>query len=109
MKARAGTTVVSQDTPGELFYVISEGEVEVWHDRKLVATLTPGDHFGEIALLHDIPRTATCVARTDVELYALNRESLVAAVGGDIRSTEAAEGVMTTRLEELQSRALQSS
>jgi MFS family permease len=101
VKAKAGTTIVSQGDPGELFYVIAAGEVDVIHDGSLVSTLGPGDHFGEIALLHDVARTAACVARTDVELYALNRERLVAAVGGDLRSAAAAEDVVTRRLSEL--------
>jgi predicted MFS family arabinose efflux permease len=101
VRAKAGTEIVAQGTPGELFYVINAGEVDVLHDGVLVNTLGRGDHFGEIALLNDVPRTAACVARTDVELYALNRERLVAAVGGDLRSSAAAEDVVTRRLSEL--------
>lgn len=102
VKGKPGTTIIAQDTPGELFYVIASGEVDVLHDGKPVATLGPGDYFGEIALLHDIERTADCVARTEVELYALNRESFVASVGGDLRTTATAEDVMTKRLSELE-------
>ena len=101
VRAKAGTQIVSQGDPGELFYVIAQGEVDVTRDGAPVNTLGPGDYFGEIALLKDVKRTAACVARTDVELYALNRERLVAAVGGDLRSTETAEDVMERRLSEL--------
>jgi MFS family permease len=101
VKAKAGTTVIAQGTPGELFYVIAAGEIDVKHDGELVATLKPGDYFGEIALLHDVTRTAACVARTDVELYALNRESFVAAVGGDHRSAAVAREIIGARLGEL--------
>ncbi len=103
VKAEAGTTVIAQGTPGELFYVIAAGEIDVKHDGELVATLKPGDYFGEIALLHDVTRTAACVARTDVELYALNRESFVAAVGGDHRSAAVAREIIDVRLGELDS------
>jgi CRP-like cAMP-binding protein len=101
-KARAGATLIAQGTPGELFYLIASGEVAVVNDGEPVATLRPGDYFGEIALLHDVERTATCVARTDAVLYTLNRESFVAVVGGDLRSARTAEDVMTQRLTELE-------
>jgi MFS family permease len=101
VKAKAGTTIIAQDSPGELFYVIGSGKVDVLHDGKLVSELGPGDDFGEIALLYDVERTADCVAHTDVELFALNRESFVAAVGGDRRSTDEAEEVMTRRLSKI--------
>lgn len=101
-KARAGATLIAQGTPGELFYLIASGEVAVVHDGEPVATLRPGDYFGEIALLHDVERTAACVAQTDAVLYTLNRESFVAVVGGDLRSARTAEDVMTQRLTELE-------
>jgi MFS family permease len=101
VNAEAGTTIVAQGAPGELFYVIESGEVDVIRDGTFVATLGAGDFFGEIALLHCVVRTADCVARTEVELYALSRESFVAAVGADARSTETAGDVMTQRLAEL--------
>ena len=101
VKAKAGTTIIAQDTPGELFYLIASGTVDVLHDGKPVVALGSGDYFGEIALLHNIERTADCVARTDVELYALNSENFVAAVGGDQRTTATAADVVTRRLVEI--------
>jgi len=101
VKARRGTTIIVQGTPGELFYVIASGEVDVLHDGDHVTTLGQGDYFGEIALLHHVERTAACVARTDVELYALNSENFVAAVGGDQRTTATAADVVTRRLLEI--------
>jgi MFS family permease len=100
--AKAGATIIEQGAPGDLFYLIARGEIDVLHDGRHVKTLGPGDYVGEIALLHDVPRVASCVARTDVELYGLGREAFVAAVGGDIRTTAEAEDVMTRRLAELE-------
>jgi CRP-like cAMP-binding protein len=98
----AGSTIVDEGAAGDLFYLVDAGEVEVVHDGRHVATLGPGDFFGEIALLHDVPRVATCLASTDVSLYTLERETFVAAVSGDLRAETVAEDVMEARLSELE-------
>jgi MFS family permease len=96
----AGTTVVEEGSAGDRFYLIGSGEVDVTHGGARMTTLGPGDYFGEIALLREVPRTATCTARTDAEIYALGRDVFVAAVSGDARTAAAAESVMGRRLGE---------
>ena len=96
--AAAGETIVRQGDAGDRFYVIASGQVEVAVDGRPQGTQGPGDHFGEIALLRDVPRTATVTAQTDVELLALERDDFVSAVTGHAASAEAAEAVVGARL-----------
>ena len=94
----AGQVVFHQGEPGDLFYVIGEGEVAVALDGSPQVTLGRGAYFGEIALLRDVPRTATVTALTEVELYALERDVFIAAVTGHSPSAEAADAVIAGRL-----------
>jgi MFS family permease len=99
-EAASGTMIVRQGDPGDRFYVIEEGNVMVSKNGRQVATLDRGDFFGEIALLREIPRTATVTARTDTSLYALEREDFLEAVTGHPQSAEAADAVTRARLAE---------
>lgn len=69
-----GTEVVRQGEIGDAFYVVGSGQVEVVEDGVPVRTLGPGAHFGELALLLDVPRTATVRALTPARLFGLSRE-----------------------------------
>ena len=72
--------------------------MEVSTQGKLAATLGEGDYIGEIALLRDVPRTATCTAASDVEAFSLEREPFLEAVTGHAGSKETADRVIGARL-----------
>jgi MFS family permease len=94
----AGQEVFHQGHNGDRFYVIQDGEAEVIGDGRLIRTLGAGDGFGEIALLHDIPRTTTVRARTRLELYTLDRRDFVVTIGGYESSAREANTVVDDRL-----------
>jgi MFS family permease len=97
VRVAAGDDVFRRGDPGDRFYVIRAGEAAVRLDRRPPVTLGRGAYFGEIALLRDLPRTATVTARTDIELYALERDDFIAAVTGHAPSAEAADAVIAAR------------
>jgi MFS family permease len=94
----AGETVFRQGDAGDRFYIVDSGEVEIEIDGREANLLGPGDSFGEIALLRDIPRTATARARKETQLFALERDAFLGAVTGHTASTEAAESLVVARL-----------
>jgi MFS family permease len=76
----AGATVFEQGDTGDRFYVVEEGEAEVVGDGRVVARLGPGDGFGEIALLRDVPRTATVRAVDELRLQVLGGRTFLLVV-----------------------------
>jgi MFS family permease len=91
-------TAVAQGAAGDRFYVIRSGRAAVEIDGAKTGELGPGDFFGEIALLRDVPRTATVRAIDELVLYALERDDFLAAVTGYAPSRAAADTIVAARL-----------
>jgi CRP-like cAMP-binding protein len=85
MNVAPGEVVVEQGGEGDAFYVIGSGQLDVRRGDELLATLGPGAHFGEIALLMDVPRTASVSARTPARVYRIDREGFDAVVAAAFR------------------------
>ena len=98
VQALENEEIIREGDHGDRFYVVSSGEVEVLVDGRPPRREGAGSYFGEIALLRDVPRTATVRAATDVELYALDRDDFLPAVTGHSGSVQAAEAVIGSRL-----------
>jgi len=98
VRVAAGDVVFREGDHGDRFYVVEKGEVTVEPEGRPPLTLGRGGYFGEIALLRDVPRTATVTALSDVELWALERDIFIAAVTGHAPSAEAADAVISTHL-----------
>ena len=98
MRLDPGTMIVREGDAGDRFYIVADGEVEISESGKPHSTLGGGGYFGEIALLRNVPRTATVTAKTPVVLYALDREDFLAAVTSHAPSAQAAEEVVSSRL-----------
>jgi CRP-like cAMP-binding protein len=91
----AGAVVLRAGDPGEEYFVIEHGTARIEEfDRQQ----GPGSGFGEIALLRDVPRTATVRAATDLRLWAITRPSFVAAVTGHGDATRLADAVVAEHL-----------
>jgi len=97
VEVAAGEDVIVQGDVGDRFYLIEQGEVEVFENGVFRRNEGPGESFGEIALLHDVPRTATVRTTADTRLLALEREQFLLAVTGHRRSQQRAESVSGER------------
>jgi predicted MFS family arabinose efflux permease len=101
VRVEAGREVFRQGELGDRFYIVAEGEAEIVSDGRVVAVTGSGGYFGEIALLRDVPRTATVRAKSELRLLALERDDFIAAVTGHAASADAADAVVATRLSSL--------
>ena len=95
----ADQVVFRQGDVGDRYYVIESGEADVVGDGRVVATLGPGEGFGEIALLRRTRRTATVVARSELQLQALGSDRFLPVVLGYTPSAQEAAAVVDGQLD----------
>lgn len=97
LEVPAGEEIITQGDIGDRFYLIEAGQVEVFEHGEFRRNEGPGESFGEIALLHDVPRTATVRATAPTRLQVLEREQFLLAVTGHRRSQQLARSVSEER------------
>ena len=96
LDVEAGSELVTEGRVGREFFLIIEGEATVRRKKRAVARLGPGDYFGELALLHRGPRSATVVADTDMRLFVLPQREF----GGLVESVPGLASKLLTGLAE---------
>jgi MFS family permease len=101
VQASSGAVVIREGDVGDRVYVIADGETEVTSAGRHVARLGPGGYVGEIALLRDVPRTATVTAVTEVRFLCLERDVFLRTMTGHEPARAAAHSAAETRLGEL--------
>ena len=98
VQLRAGAVLIRQGDPGDAYYAIAEGELDVLQDGQLLRRCGRGEGVGEIALLRAIPRTATVIAHTAATVYELDREPFLTAVLGHAPTLRQADRFADARL-----------
>ena len=83
--ATHGDRLVTQGEPGDRFYVIQSGRAEIILDGTVIGSVSRGMYFGEVALLRNVPRTATVTASTPMRLFALERDGFELVVADAFR------------------------
>ena len=94
----ADAVVISRGEAGNHFYVVAAGRAAVELDDGTMRELGQGDFFGEIALLRDVPRTATVRALEPLRLFTVKRDEFLIAVTGHAPTLATVENIVTTRL-----------
>ena len=94
----AGEVFIREGDEGDRFYVIESGALTATFEGQVLRQMGPGDPFGEIALLRDVPRTATVTANEDCVLLALDREPFLEAVTGNSDVNSRADDLIARRI-----------
>jgi Cyclic nucleotide-binding domain/Major Facilitator Superfamily len=100
VRLAAGEVLIREGEPGDRFYAVADGRLQVTIGGVPIATNVRGDGIGEIALLYGVLRTATVTAASPATVFALSREDFLAAVAGHTPTARAATAVAEKRLEQ---------
>jgi len=103
LEVAAGETIVRQGAPADKLFVVVDGTAEVTRDEggreTQIASLGPGDLFGEVAIMRDHPRSATVRAKTDATLLALERDGFKDLIAQSMEITPDFDEVVRARLD----------
>jgi hypothetical protein len=99
IEVAAGEVVVRQGDPGAAYFAVISGHLVVSRDGEDRAELTRGSAFGEIALIREVPRTASVRATTDSVLLAVDREPFLTAVTGHGTTHDRASSIASAHLD----------
>lgn len=97
LSVSAGELVIRAGDAGDRFYIVGDGQLEIVAEG-VHSSARHADYFGEIALLRDVPRTASVTAVVPSRLYALQRDDFLAAVTGHSTAHAAGQAVVEARL-----------
>jgi MFS family permease len=97
-RVKAGTVLIREGEPGRQFHMLSNGAADVTADGRLLRRIGPGEGCGEIALLRDVPRTATVTLTEDAQVYDLDRDAFLEAVTGSASSLAVANAFVGGRV-----------
>jgi len=98
-EVKAGAEVVRRGEAGHELFLVATGSFEVLDgEGKRIAELRPGDHFGEIALLRDVPRVATVRAIEDATVLTLDKDAFLAAMSADLAVSSSIESLAAERI-----------
>jgi hypothetical protein len=100
VRLAAGDVLIREGEQGDCFYAIADGRLEVTIGGVPVATKVRGDGVGEIALLYNVPRTATVTAASPATVFTLARPAFLAAVAGHATTARAAIAVADEQLDQ---------
>jgi CRP-like cAMP-binding protein len=98
LRVKAGDLLTEQGQRGSEFMIIEQGTATVRRDGKDIGRLGPGDHFGELAMLAEAPRTATVVADEDMVVWAVSRPEFTSLLR---QSPSTAMSVLTSAVKRL--------
>ncbi len=102
--AQEGEVIVRQGGPADKFFIVAEGEVEIEREEnggRNVATLGPGQFFGEVSILRDTPREVTVKATKPTTLLAMERDTFRDLVAQSLGTTAEFDKVIQARLKAL--------
>lgn len=97
IEVAAGEAVIREGEAGDLFYIVESGALTASFHGEVLSHQGPGDPFGEIALLRDVPRTATVVADEPSVLFTLERQPFLDAVTGNSEVSGQADDLVARR------------